>query len=209
MTRPDTRVVTDLGTLLAEGRTFGTIYADPPWRYNKTVGRGAAAKHYDTMTVEEICALPVDRLAAPDAHLYLWVTTAFLFDGLTRIVPAWGFEFLGTFVWYKPTMGTGNYYRNAHELMLICTRPGAPPPADEMPGGVLVKRGRHAPSRNRSAESSRPTRRGRTWNCSGGRRHWAGRSSGTRSTAACCSTTSPTERPRWRRAGDGAEVAAE
>jgi N6-adenosine-specific RNA methylase IME4 len=37
-----------------------------------------------------------------------------------------------------------NYWRHAHELLLVCTRPGAPPPADEMPGSVLVKRGRHS-----------------------------------------------------------------
>jgi N6-adenosine-specific RNA methylase IME4 len=41
-------------------------------------------------------------------------------------------------------MGTGNYWRNAHETLLICTRPGAPPPADEMPGCVQAKRGRHS-----------------------------------------------------------------
>jgi N6-adenosine-specific RNA methylase IME4 len=139
-----TVTTTDLNILIDAGHTYGTIYADPPWRYNNTAARGAAAKHYDTMTVDEICALPVDRLAAPDAHLYLWVMDAFLFDGLSRIVPAWGFEFLGTFVWMKPTMGTGNYFRNAHELLLICARPGAEPPADDMPGSVLVKRGRHS-----------------------------------------------------------------
>ena len=47
------------------GEKFGTIYADPPWAYDKRVGRGAASKHYDCMTVDEICALPVRR---PDRH---------------------------------------------------------------------------------------------------------------------------------------------
>ena len=59
-------------------------------------------------------------------------------------MPAWGFQFHGTFAWLKPTMGTGNYWRHAHELMLICTRSGTTPPADEMPGSVMVKRGRHS-----------------------------------------------------------------
>jgi N6-adenosine-specific RNA methylase IME4 len=95
------------------------------------------------MTVEEICTLPVDRLAAPDAHLYLWVTNAFLFPSM-KILDAWGVEFLGTFMWFKPDMGCGNYFRNAHETLLICARPGAEPPADTMPGSVLVKRGRHS-----------------------------------------------------------------
>ena len=92
-----TATTTDLNILLDAGHTYGTIYADPPWRYDNRASRGGAAKHYDgTMTVDEICALPVDRLAAPDAHLYLWVTNAFLFDGLNRVMPAWGFDFVGT-----------------------------------------------------------------------------------------------------------------
>jgi hypothetical protein len=40
-------IVTDLNALLDTGQTFGTIYADPPWRYDKNAGRGAAARHYD------------------------------------------------------------------------------------------------------------------------------------------------------------------
>jgi N6-adenosine-specific RNA methylase IME4 len=93
-----TTTVTDLNLLLDTGQTFGTIYADPPWRYDNTAARGAAAKHYDgTMTVNEISALPVDRLAAADAHLYLWVTNAFLFESM-KILDAWGFEFVGTFI---------------------------------------------------------------------------------------------------------------
>jgi N6-adenosine-specific RNA methylase IME4 len=140
-----TATTTDLNILLDAGHTYGTIYADPPWRYDNTAARGGAAKHYDgTMTVDGICALPVDRLAAPDAHLYLWVTNAFLFDGLNRVMPAWGFDFVGTFNWLKPTMGAGNYFRNAHETLLIGTRPGTHPPADEMPGYMLINRGRHS-----------------------------------------------------------------
>jgi N6-adenosine-specific RNA methylase IME4 len=136
--------VTDLSRLIDAGQTFGTIYADPPWRYNNAAARGAAAKHYDgTMAVADICALPVDRLAASDAHLYLWVTTAFLFE-TPKILDAWGFEFVRTFIWAKTGMGTGNYWRNAHEMLLICTRPGAEPPADTMPGYMLIKRGRHS-----------------------------------------------------------------
>lgn len=137
-----TATVTDLNLLA--GQTFGTIYADPPWRYENTAARGAAARHYDgTMTVDEICALPVDQLAAPDAHLYLWTTNSFIFE-CAKIFDAWGFEHVGAFHWCKPTMGTGNYWRNAHETILIGIRPGAALPAEDMPAYMLIPRGRHS-----------------------------------------------------------------
>lgn len=45
---------------------YNIIYADPPWQYRQKGGpkgkRGVAAAHYDTMTTEEICALPVQKL---------------------------------------------------------------------------------------------------------------------------------------------------
>ena len=37
-------------------KKYAVIYADPPWS-------GNAAQHYHTMTVEDICALPVRQLA--------------------------------------------------------------------------------------------------------------------------------------------------
>jgi N6-adenosine-specific RNA methylase IME4 len=102
---------------------FGCIYADPPWTYDNTASRGAARNHYETMTVDELCALPVGELAAPEAHLHLWTTNAFLFE-CQRILDAWGFEYKSTFVWVKPQMGMGNYWRNAHEIMLLGVRGG-------------------------------------------------------------------------------------
>jgi N6-adenosine-specific RNA methylase IME4 len=116
-----TRTATDLDALVASGDKFGCIYADPPWKYDDQGVRGAAAKHYDCMTVDEICALPIRDLAADDAHLHLWVTNAFLFDAF-RIFDAWDFSFRSTFAWCKPTMGIGHYWRNSHELMLTAIR---------------------------------------------------------------------------------------
>jgi N6-adenosine-specific RNA methylase IME4 len=107
---------------LGKGK-FGCIYADPPWEYDNTASRGAARNHYETMTVEELCAMPVGELAAPKAHLHLWTTNAFLFE-CHRILDAWGFEYKGTFVWVKPQIGMGNYWRNSHEIMLIGVRGG-------------------------------------------------------------------------------------
>jgi N6-adenosine-specific RNA methylase IME4 len=99
----------------------GTIYADPPWAYDNQSTRAATKNHYRTMTVEQLCALPVARIAADDGHLHLWTTNGFLFEA-PKIFAAWGFEFKSTFVWVKPKLGIGNYWRNAHEILLTGVR---------------------------------------------------------------------------------------
>jgi N6-adenosine-specific RNA methylase IME4 len=111
----------DLARAAASGARFGTVYADPPWRYENQSSRGAAENHYATMPVEDIMALPVGALAAADAHLHLWTTNGFLQDAL-RVMAAWGFAFKSVFVWVKPQIGMGNYWRVSHEFLLLGTR---------------------------------------------------------------------------------------
>ena len=41
-------------------KKYDIIYADPPWSYSDNGCNGNAADHYPTMTVEEICKLPVN-----------------------------------------------------------------------------------------------------------------------------------------------------
>ena len=113
--------VKDLDVLVASGRRFGTIYADPPWLYDNQGTRAATGNHYGGMTIEELCALPVRDLALPDAHLHLWTTNGFLFE-CPRLFEAWGFEFRSSFIWVKPQMGIGNYWRNSHEILLTAIR---------------------------------------------------------------------------------------
>ena len=117
----DARTTDDLGELIASGERFGTIYADPPWLYANQATRAAAGNHYKCMTVDELCALPVGRLALPDAHLHLWTTNGFLFEA-PKIFAAWGFEFRSSFCWVKMSIGLGNYWRNSHELLLTAVR---------------------------------------------------------------------------------------
>lgn len=115
------RTVKSLRQLTDAGETFGTIYADPPWKYGNQATRASTNNHYATMTVDEIAALPVAQLAAEGCHLHLWTTNAFLFEG-PRIFAAWGFEYKSCFVWVKPQMGIGNYWRVSHEFLLLGVR---------------------------------------------------------------------------------------
>ena len=119
----ETCTVKDLQTLIEMGMKFGTVYADPPWAYSNQATRASTDNHYDTMSVEDICALPVQDLAADEAHLHLWTTNAFLFE-TQKIMEAWGFEYKSVYVWVKTQMGIGNYWRVSHELMLLGVRGG-------------------------------------------------------------------------------------
>jgi N6-adenosine-specific RNA methylase IME4 len=114
------------------GQKFGTILADPAWRFINRTGKMAPEhrrlSRYGTMTVEEIEALPVAQLSAPTAHLYLWVPNALLPEGL-RVMAAWGFTYKTNIVWEKVRKdggpdgrGVGFYFRNVTELILFGVR---------------------------------------------------------------------------------------
>jgi N6-adenosine-specific RNA methylase IME4 len=78
------------------------------------------------MTVEEIAALPVGRLANTDAHLWLWVTNATLFSG-HMVMSTWGFTYRSCLTWVKPGLGLGSsYLRNNSEHLLFGTKGKAP-----------------------------------------------------------------------------------
>ena len=77
------------------------IYADPPWHYDRKHGSGVAENHYPTMSIEEICALPVSELAAKDSALFLWATFPQLNEAF-RVIDAWGFKYKTlAFLWLK------------------------------------------------------------------------------------------------------------
>lgn len=116
----------------AAKRKFGTILSDPPWRFTNRTGKMAPEhrrlSRYATLSVDEICALPVRQVAADRAHLYLWVPNALLKDGL-RVMDAWGFEYKSNIVWHKVRKdggsdgrGVGFYFRNVTELLLFGVR---------------------------------------------------------------------------------------
>ena len=86
---------------------YQIIYADPPWSYDdKALNRGGAERHYSTMKLEDICALPVAEIAADDALLFMWGAWPKLFEA-KAVIEAWGFEFKTcAFVWVKTNKRT-------------------------------------------------------------------------------------------------------
>jgi len=109
----------DLATLA--GQKFGTIYADPPWAYSNQGTRASTGNHYGTMSIPDLCAMPIADLAADDSHLHLWTTNAFMRDAFS-VIDAWGFEYKSMAIWCKPQIGIGNYVRVSHEFVLIAVR---------------------------------------------------------------------------------------
>ena len=117
--------VTDsLQSLIDDGKKFGTIYADPPWRYGNSATRASADGEYsNTMSIEDICDEPVAELTTDPAHLHLWTTNGFLREAFD-VIEAWGFTYKSCMVWVKPQMGIGNYWRVSHEFLLLGVKGG-------------------------------------------------------------------------------------
>lgn len=115
-----------------KGRQYATILADPPWRFQNSTGK-VAPEHkrlsrYGTMSLEDICDLPVADAAADTAHLYLWVPNALLAEGLD-VMKAWGFTYKSNLIWHKVRKdggsdgrGVGFYFRNVTEIILFGVR---------------------------------------------------------------------------------------
>lgn len=120
--------VNDIAELSEELGVFPVIYADPPWRYEhvKTENR-AIENQYPTMALEEICALSVPVIAAPNCVLFLWATSPKLAEAM-RVIEAWGFTYRTCAVWVKDKIGMGYYFRQRHELLLVATRGELPVP---------------------------------------------------------------------------------
>jgi N6-adenosine-specific RNA methylase IME4 len=127
---------------------FRAILVDPPWRF-KTYNdkgrnrcpdwknfKGSPAKHYETMAVEEITELPIRKLAADDAVLFLWTSWPMLEDALW-VIRSWGFTYKTcAFDWMKAntsqidmfrddadaTIGLGYWTRSNTEPCLLAVR---------------------------------------------------------------------------------------
>ena len=110
-------------------RKFNILYADPPWKYERNKVQGAAENHYPTMSIEQLCALDVEKITDENCALFLWSTFPFLPEAL-RLIKAWGFTYKTTaFVWLKQNrknrdwfFGLGFWTRGNAEICLLATK---------------------------------------------------------------------------------------
>jgi N6-adenosine-specific RNA methylase IME4 len=123
-------------------KRYGVIVADPEWRfepYSRETGMDRAAdNHYPTSVTDEIAARDVASIAADDCVLFLWATVPMLRDAM-RVMEAWGFTYVSHVIWDKVHIGTGYWFRNRHELLLVGTKGNIPAPAmGEQAASVLA-----------------------------------------------------------------------
>lgn len=92
---------------------YRTILADPPYPQKMTGKYSIRPKRnkrlpYPSMTLEEIKKLPIKELSEQGCHLWLWTTNQFLKESF-EIMNSWGFKYLTTITWVKPS-GLGNWF---------------------------------------------------------------------------------------------------
>jgi N6-adenosine-specific RNA methylase IME4 len=109
---------------------YGAIIADCPWRFSNFSAKGEAknpVQHYGCMSIADIAALPVGKLAAKDCALMMWATAPLLPEAID-VMRAWGFTYKSSGAWAKQSstgqkwaFGTGYVLRSAAEFWLIGT----------------------------------------------------------------------------------------
>lgn len=95
-------------------KKYDIIYADPPWSYSDKGCNGNAAEHYPTVTVDEICKLPVNvaggGIASDNCILFMWATYPMMKEAL-KVIEAWGFTYKSiAFQWVKQNRSGNGYF---------------------------------------------------------------------------------------------------
>lgn len=123
-----------------QSKKYGVILADPPWSYyawdaNTGPQGRTAAKHYPTMSIEDISALPISSLADDNCALFLWAVWPDIFRA-QEVISSWGFTYR-TIAWcwtkLNPSSigfhtGLGYYTRANTEPCLLAVK-GSKAPA--------------------------------------------------------------------------------
>ena len=89
-------------SLEASETKYQIILSDPPWEYKKLSSHtNQATRHYETMSTDSICVLPIKNITDKNAVLFLWTTSPKLEEAF-KVLNAWGFHYRGiAFVWIK------------------------------------------------------------------------------------------------------------
>ncbi|HIG7755225.1 TPA: MT-A70 family methyltransferase, partial [Klebsiella pneumoniae] len=116
---------------------YTLIYADPPWTYRDKAndGKRGADHRYQTMTLLDICRLPVWELAAENCLLAMWWVPTMPLEAL-KVVEACGFRLMtmkgvtwnkcGSRQTDKLVMGMGHMTRANSEDCLFAVKGNLP-----------------------------------------------------------------------------------
>jgi len=118
-----------LNNISFPNKKYQIIYADPPWRYNDKNCNGACAKHYSTLSIQDICELQISEISDDNSVLFIWITYPMLKEGLD-VIASWGFSYKTiAFQWIKlnkknglPFFGLGRWTRGNTEACFLATK---------------------------------------------------------------------------------------
>ena len=113
-------------------KKYSVIYADPPWYFKSFSVKGEDRnpnQHYNCMSIDDICNLPVANLADKDCTLLMWVVDPLLQEAF-KVIEAWGFKYKTVgFTWAKTNKtslgfftGLGYWTRSNPEMCLLATK---------------------------------------------------------------------------------------
>jgi len=114
-------------------KKYSIIYADPAWSFNnKNTGgslKSGASNHYDTMSVEEMCKLPINKISEENCILFMWWVGSQPKEAI-KLAESWGFTIktMTGFNWVKTTklgklfFGMGFWTRAGSEMCLIAVK---------------------------------------------------------------------------------------
>lgn len=130
--------------------SYSVVYIDPPWKFEvwsgdkvrDLAGNRSADRYYETLSIDEIAAMPVGHLLRGDGVLFMWILDTHLEQSL-ELIRRWGLRYKKfAFVWVKecqngaPYLSTGYWSRNGSETCLMATT-GAPTRLDKGVAQVL------------------------------------------------------------------------
>jgi site-specific DNA-methyltransferase (adenine-specific) len=134
-------------------RRYSVIYCDCPWKYDNEKDNDPAmgGMTYKTMSVDELCRLPINNIAAKDCALFFWATMPKLREAL-KVIDAWGFEYRTcAFTWVKQNpKGEGIYsglghWTNGNAELCLFAKQGQPKRINkDVKQIVLAPRSRHS-----------------------------------------------------------------
>ena len=117
-------------------RLYQIIYADPPWDYKGQLQHagtgskdtGGAVRHYPTVTLANLRALPVSMIADQNCLLFMWATSPHI-DQAIKLGKCWQFHWATVaFVWDKIRVNPGHYTMSQCELCLVFRKGRIPRP---------------------------------------------------------------------------------
>ena len=135
-------------------KKYDIIYADPAWKYptpeanlgRKTPTNTPLTLAYPSLSIEELCGLPVADIANDNSLLFIWIISIYMQKSF-EVIESWGFKYVTiAFAWDKQLPVIGHYTHSQVELCLIAKRGCKPKPhvsRNEMQF-VSAKKGAHS-----------------------------------------------------------------